>query len=626
MQNCFSQKSLVHFARVGLLTTHIDNVEKQLLALAEASVGVFPEGTTIKFDEANRTDAYNVYSKFIEHNSNEIAGVIVGSNTLGQNAANRSNTEVHERSLDYKISQADRRDITFTVNDELIPLLKLQGYSYLSDDDVFEWIESKEEIDLLQYWTIVQGLMLEYEMDDEWIAKTFNAKIVGKKKSPALTNNDSITALFKMPNYPVSSCCPGQTFPTAAGVSKSLNDLTTKLLEALWNNEDTIGIEGNLIVEEALQLTQGLKSGYGTITGYNTPDSLAYQLMEYNLFEFSASKTEARLATMTDLLIDQEKNQIRSEADFKKLANEKIKDLNQNYLTTEYNLSVAVGQNSAAYHRFLAEKDTVTSYVQYQTAGDSKVRNEHAKLDGKIFNLSDREAMKLFPPNGHGCRCEFIQFNGSLKSDQVMSGKDAQQMLNNESANWSKSQFNINRGDLKQVFTKSQFYSDIKGLPKKLNDMTFDKYDLKKWDSFKSDLNTISLDESITAENVKELFKKDKSGSFIGFKDYYGRKMVLSEKNFDFHTKEKYVKANENRHQLFPHIKEVLNSPDEVWYNTQDKLDGKFQSRYLKFYNDMILVIDCEMTTKGLEVKTWYEAKKEDLNLRKGLLIRNSVK
>lgn len=398
------------------------------------------------------------------------------------------------------------------------------------------------------------------------------------------------------------------------------------MLSALWNNENTIGIEGQLIVAESLELIKGLKSGYGTISGFNTPDSLAYQLMEYNLFEFSASKTEARLAAMTDLLIDQDKNEIRSESEFKKLANERVADLNQNYLTTEYNLSVAVGQNSAAYHRFLSEKDTVTSFVQYQTAGDSKVRNEHAKLDGKIFNLSDREAMKLWPPNGHGCRCEFIQYNRTPKDGEVMSGKVAQDIMNSENANWSKSQFNINRGDLKQVFTKSQFYSDIKGLPKKLNDMTFDKYDLKKWESFKSDLNPISLDRSITPENVKELFKKDKSGAFMGFKDYYGRKMVLTEKNFDFHTKGKYVKAIENRHQLFPHIKDVLNSPDEVWYNTQDKLEGKFQSRYLKFYNDKILVIDCEMSAKGLEIKTWYEAKKEDLNLRKGLLLRKAAK
>ena len=161
---------------------HIDKVEKQLLSLAEASVGVFPEGTTIKFDEANRTDAYNVYSKFIEQNSNEISGVLVGSNTLGQDAANRSQTEVHERSLDYKISQADRRDIAFNVNDDLLPMLKNQGYSYISDDDVFEWIESKEEIDLLQYWGIAQGIMQDYEVEQDWISETFNIPIVGKKQ------------------------------------------------------------------------------------------------------------------------------------------------------------------------------------------------------------------------------------------------------------------------------------------------------------------------------------------------------------------------------------------------------------------------------------------------------------
>jgi hypothetical protein len=174
-------------------TAHIDNVEKQLLALAEASVGVFPEGTTIKFDEANRTDAYNVYSKFIEQNSNEISGVIVGSNTLSLNSANRSQTEVHERSLDFKISQSDRREITFTVNDELIPLLKQQGYSYLSDDDVFEWEESKEEIELSQYWTITQGIMNDYEVNMDWLAETFNIPIVGKKQQSA----NEIIAQFK---------------------------------------------------------------------------------------------------------------------------------------------------------------------------------------------------------------------------------------------------------------------------------------------------------------------------------------------------------------------------------------------------------------------------------------------
>jgi SPP1 gp7 family putative phage head morphogenesis protein len=419
--------------------------------------------------------------------------------------------------------------------------------------------------------------------------------------------------------------CSGIPIPVASGKKRRLQELCDNLMEELWNKENTFGSEGRLIVEEALQLIDGLKSGYGVTAGWNTPDTLAYQLMEYNLFEFSASKTEARLAAMTDLLIDKEKQQIRLFEDFKKLAQEQIKVFNENWLETEYNLSIAVGQNAAAYQRFLSEKDTVTSYVQYQTAGDANVRDEHALLHGAIFNISDREAMKIWPPNGYGCRCEMIQYIGDTEN-QVMSGKTAQEMLDGESGKWSRSQFNINRGDLKEVFTKQQFYSDIKGLSKKLNDMTFDKYDLPEWDSFKSDLNNISLDNTITEANVKELFKTEGKETFMRFKDYFDRKMILSEKVFKSHTSGKYLSVKENRHQLFPHLKEVLKNPDEVWYNTPDKQDGKFQSRYIKFYGDMIFVVDGVFTSSGLEIKTWYKSKKEDLNLRKGLLIRNKFK
>ena len=417
------------------------------------------------------------------------------------------------------------------------------------------------------------------------------------------------------------SCC-GSSVPVAASSSKILDDLTKKLISQVWNKKATIGTEGQLIVAEALELTGGLKSGYGVTTGFNTPDTLAYQMMEYNLFEFSASKTEARLAAMTDLLIDQEKNEIRSFADFETLASKRVSSFNKEWLQTEYNLSIAVGQNSAQYHRFMAQKDDFP-FVEYQTIGDANVRNEHAKLDGKVFSLSDPEAMQLWPPNGYNCRCEMLQVAG--KPSNITTGKLAQEVLNAEDAKWSKSQFNINRGDLKQVFTKKQFYSDIKGLPKKLNEMTFDKYDLKKWDSFKSDLNPIKLDQSIIESNAKELFKPLKNENFMGFEDYFDRKLMMNEKVFDKHIKGKYLNKEEIRHQLFPHIKDVLANPDEVWYNNPDNLDGKFQSRYIKFYKDLVLIVDCKTTGNGLEIFTWYQAKKEDLYFRKGLLVRNKV-
>ncbi len=611
---------------------HIDKVEQQLLALAEASVGVFPEGTTIKFDEANRTDAYNVYSKFIEQNTNEIAGVMVGSNTLSQNAANRSQTEVHERSLDYKISQADRRNISFTVNDDLIPLLRTQGYSYISEDDVFEWLEDEDDTPITELWNIVNGLMTNgYNVEQEWISTTFNIPIEGRTQRPVQTQDmnpeetpQQVRGKKKTwitPDYP-QTCCPEHAVAVGGKINKLLAELSAQLAVGVYNKKNISGILGQLIAEEGLELLAGLRNGFKTFNPYTGPDMLALQMMEYNLFEFAAGKTEARLAAMTDLLVDQKTKQIRSFSEFRELAQKEVKNFNTNWLEAEYNLSIAVGQTSAQYVRFKAEEDSVTSFVRYQTAGDKKVRASHQALDGRIFNLKDKTAMDLWPPNGYGCRCEFLQHLGET-GNRLTTGEQGKRLIQANDKRYKDSQFEVNRGDLKQVFTKKQFYHDTKDLPKKLNDMTFDKYDLKPWSSFKKDLNPIKLDSTITGDNVKELFKKAKGKNYMGFTDYLGRKMVMTESVFNDHTVGKYLNKEELRHQLFPHIKDILKKPDEVWLKDYSR-KNEFQTMYVKYYQDMAIVVNTTLnnTMEGLEINTWYQMKGKEKDLRKGLLIK----
>lgn len=49
----------------------------------------------------------------------------------------------------------------------------------------------------------------------------------------------------------------------------------------------------------------------------------------------------------------------------------------------------------------------------------------------------------------------------------------------------------------------------------------------------------------------------------------------------------------------------------------------KFQSRYVKFYKDRMMIIDCELDKHyGLEVKTWYSNKISEKDLRQGILIK----
>ncbi|ROH98293.1 DUF935 family protein [Chryseobacterium sp. G0240] len=601
----------------------VDAVHEMLLNLGQASVGTFPLGTDIKFQEANRQDAYRVYMEFMQANSNEISKVLVGSTMLSDQGTNRSQTEVHERSLDNRIAQADKRDIQFIVNDQLFPLLRLQGYN-ISQDDIFEWKTAEQETSLTELWNITSGLITNgYEVKQEWISQTFNIPIEGKKTQPEQQPNiaaryfpsgtvNSISA----DRYDFHCTCGNHLEPIDAISGDTIKKLVKKLIRAVYDKKEILGAKGQLIASEALLMIKGLRDNFKTYNPYTGPDQLVLQMMEYNVFEFSASKTEARYASMMDLITDSETG-IRSYDEFEKLCLEKTNDLDTRYLETEYNLAVAVGQNSAAYVRFMAEKDTVTNLVQYQTVGDENVREAHQILEGKIFSLDDKEAMKLWPPNGYGCRCEMLQYIGSGKP---ISGRTGTELIYSRDVKYKNSQFEINRGDLKQVFTQKQFYSDNKGLPAQLNKMTYDKYGLNKWADFKDDLKPISLDKSITPDNVKELFKKEEKTNYMGFSDYMGRKMVLPEKTFNTNTSGNALK--DDKHKVFPHVQDILKNPDEVWLNEYDK--NKFGSHYVKFYGDRSIIVKVNLNNKmeGLEILDWYNLNNDDAKQRTGIRIK----
>ena len=586
----------------------IKNVHEMLINLGEAGVGTFPHGTEISFQEANRTDAYQTYMQFIKVNADMVSKQLVGSTMLADQGSNRSQTEVHERTLDNKIAQSDKRLIQFIVNDQLFPLLQLQGYA-ISEDDIFEFKTAEQDISLTELWNITNGLLTSgHEVQTEWLSKTFNIPIEGKKKSLKL-NDDNIKAMAE--RYP-ANCCATDITASGGAIGKTLNELTLELINHIFNKKDTAGIIGQFIVSEGLHLLNGLRKNFKTISPYMGPDLLMLQMMEYNIFEFSASKTEARLVAMTDLLIDKENKKLREFKEFEALCLKETKDFDKRFLRVEYDLAVSVGQNSAAYVRFMAEKDSVTSFVKYQTVGDAQVRASHQVLDGKIFNLSDKEAMDLFPPNGYGCRCEMLQHIGP--KTKVMRGAEAKELLLLNDPKYIGSQFEINRGDLKQVFTKKQFYRSTKGLPERLNAMTFDKYKLKKWEDFKENLKDIKLDKTINQKNVDDFFKPIGKTQIMGFEDYLGRKLVLSKKTFNKHKK---------RAQLFPFIKTILKQPDEVWLTKHNKKG--FQTNYIKHYKNMSIFMSTTLneSMEGIEIETWFDLDyTKNLNRRAGLLIK----
>lgn len=80
---------------------------------------------------------------------------------------------------------------------------------------------------------------------------------------------------------------------------------------------------------------------------------------------------------------------------------------NQNYLRAEYNFVQASADMAGKWEQI--EQDGDRYNLQYRTAGDDKVRPEHAALNGVTLPPSDPFWSTYYPPNGWNCRCTVVQ-------------------------------------------------------------------------------------------------------------------------------------------------------------------------------------------------------------------------
>ena len=80
---------------------------------------------------------------------------------------------------------------------------------------------------------------------------------------------------------------------------------------------------------------------------------------------------------------------------------------NHNYLYAEYNHAVGTSLMAARWLDF--EKDSDRYDLQYRTANDDRVREEHALLHNTTLPASDPFWDKYYPPNGWNCRCTVVQ-------------------------------------------------------------------------------------------------------------------------------------------------------------------------------------------------------------------------
>ena len=142
------------------------------------------------------------------------------------------------------------------------------------------------------------------------------------------------------------------------------------------------------------------------------------QSLEQDIFVFSGFKTYHQLKEASELLLD-EQGRVKSFNKFYQDVSAIREKYNRNWLHAEYNFAVSSSQMAAKWAEQSADADICD--LTYSTAGDDKVRPEHAALDGVTLPVEDPFWSYAYPPNGWNCRCNVIR---SLKGTRPLSNSE----------------------------------------------------------------------------------------------------------------------------------------------------------------------------------------------------------
>lgn len=129
-------------------------------------------------------------------------------------------------------------------------------------------------------------------------------------------------------------------------------------------------------------------------------------LLENNAFIFSGLKTYHSLNEVGLSLIGDDGG-IKSFEKFHEDVAKIDAKYNRNYLYAEYNHAVTSSQMAAKWHDFQQDGDRYN--LQYRTANDERVREEHQRLHNITLPVSDPFWEQFMPPNGWNCRCVVVQ-------------------------------------------------------------------------------------------------------------------------------------------------------------------------------------------------------------------------
>lgn len=309
-------------------------------------------------------------------------------------------------------------------------------------------------------------------------------------------------------------------------------------------------------------INQTYKVLNSAITDNDIPPEML-QKMQEDTFIFSGLKTHAQLLEASSMLLDDE-GKIKSFNAFANDFNKINKDYNQNYLEAEHQFAISSSQSAA---NWAALDPDGRYYLQYRTANDDRVREQHRVLQDTTLPKDDSFWLSYYPPNGWRCRCHVVEVlkakyplsdskkaieNGERATTQI--GKDGKNRL---------AIFRFNPGAEQKVFPPKHPYNKVKGAEQVKK--TLQEKPLKTTRDLTRHFENFAKDnKDFFSRGFKEI-KLTKQRGVNGFTDMNG--VIALKSDISAHIIEGINNIKNKKPTTFDQERAISTLHHELWHN-----------------------------------------------------------
>ncbi len=338
-----------------------------------------------------------------------------------------------------------------------------------------------------------------------------------------------------------------------------LLNITQKAFDVLYSRK-SYKPDDLMNVPEFRAVVEHTANVFSSAVPHEVPQEMR-DYLEKDVFVFSGLKTHTQLTEARSYLKDENGN-IVSYDRFEQKILKLNEQYNRHYLEAEYQFAVHSAQSAANWANL--QENTSRYWLEYRTAGDERVRANHAVLNGICLPKDDDFWTEYYPPNGWRCRCVAVEV--LARENTLSDSKKAKELGEKATTHIAPNgknklqMFRFNPGAEKKVFPPNNAYSKVVGakdvketLKEKVRNENIEdtsKYDDDIFKNFR--LNAKEYAQSEAHQNALKINNKMRPAETFCVNKYTGDFFV----DINFYLRN----GGEPKEEFFERYKKVMNS------------------------------------------------------------------